>query len=103
MNERDPRDVAAIEDEARAKSEKRRQDEEQHARDVVKLMGETWGRRLVWRLLSEAGVFRLSFSSDALVMAFNEGGRNQGLRLVALLHQHCSTQYERMVTENRTA
>jgi len=103
MNERDPRDIAAIEDDARAKSERRRLDEEQHAKDLVKLMAETWGRRFVWRMLAEAGVFRLSFSSDALAMAFNEGGRNQGLRLVALLHQHCPQQYERMVTENRTA
>jgi hypothetical protein len=45
------------------------------------------GRRLMWRLLEMSGVFHSTFNCDALIMAFQEGKRNQGLMLLADINQ----------------
>lgn len=68
--------------------------------DLVWLMASKRGRRVMWRLLTNAGVYRLSYTpSDALQTAFNEGQRNSGLRLLALLQEHCREAYALMVQE----
>lgn len=67
--------------------------------DVTWLMGTRRGRRIVWRFLDRAGVFRLSFNTNALAMAFNEGSRNEGLRLLAQIHALCPERYPVMVKE----
>lgn len=47
--------------------------------DLAKIMGQPEGRRLVWRILSEAGVYALSFAGmDHAQTAFNEGKRSVG-------------------------
>lgn len=56
---------------------------QQELDDIEKQMKTRSGRRLMWRLLEMAGVFRSSFSTDASVMAFQEGKRNQGLVLLS--------------------
>lgn len=56
---------------------------EQEIGDLKKVMETPEGRRFIWRILGEAGVFRLSFvagSPDATF--FNEGARNNGLTLL---------------------
>ena len=67
--------------------------------DLKWLMSNKRGRRFVHRLLERSGVFRLSFDQNALRMAFNEGTRNEGLRLIAQLTEHCSERYIEMLTE----
>ena len=54
--------------------------------DLKWLMGSKRGRRIVWRFLDRAGVFRLSFNTNSMTMAFNEGNRNEGLRILAQIH-----------------
>lgn len=80
----DPLDQVQDETEARAKANRAvalaRQVEQE---DVSWLMGNKRGRRLVWRLLERAGVYRSSFSTDALTMAKSEGRRETGLALLA--------------------
>lgn len=78
-----------------------RQTEIEHD-DLRRLMSTIWGRRLMWRLLSEAGVFRLSFTGEAQGTAFNEGKRNYGLVQLNLINQVCPETYLTMVTENAT-
>lgn len=68
--------------------------------DIKWLMSSKRGRRVVWRLLDQAGVFRLSFNTNAMQMAFNEGNRNYGNRTLALLQTHCAELYPQMTKEN---
>lgn len=68
--------------------------------DTKWLMSSKRGRRIVWRLLDQAGVFRSSFNPTAMVMAFNEGNRNFGNRTLALIHQCCSELYPQMMKEH---
>lgn len=99
MSDHDPLDLR--------EQERARHDAEQLARnateieqgDVRWLMSSKRGRRIVWRLLDRAGVFRLSFNVDAMVMAFAEGNRNEGLHTLALLHDACPELYPVMLKE----
>lgn len=85
--------------------------EERHAADLRRskleaddwkwLMNQARGRRLVWRLLSKAGIYQSSFTGDALSTAFKEGERNMGLRINALLFEHCPSSCAKMLVEQR--
>jgi len=76
-----------------------RLDRETEASDIKWLMSNRRGRRVLWRLLDQAGVFRSSFSTTAMQMAFNEGFRNFGLRTLDLIHQTCPELYPQMMKE----
>lgn len=67
--------------------------------DIRRLMTSKWGRRFLWRLMDQAGVFRLSYSPDAMAMAFAEGSRNSGLRILTLIHTLCPEHYNAMLKE----
>ena len=69
--------------------------------DITWLMSGKRGRRIVKRLLVASGVWRLSFNTNAMTTAFNEGMRNQGLTLTAQLMNVCPAQYAEMITENQ--
>lgn len=75
---------------------------EQEIEDFKYLMSLVQGRRFMWRLLEDAGVFRTSFSTDALSTAFKEGWRNQGLKLINLINEHCPKQYQQMLREQKS-
>ncbi|MEC5161715.1 MULTISPECIES: Bbp19 family protein [unclassified Janthinobacterium] len=70
--------------------------------DMKWLMASKRGRRVVHRLLSQSGVFRLSFHTNALQMAFNEGNRNMGNALFALVTEHCTDRYAELLQEAKT-
>lgn len=67
--------------------------------DLKWLMGSKRGRRMVWRLLDQSRVFRLSFNTNSMTMAFNEGQRNFGNRTLAQIHALCPELYPVMVKE----
>lgn len=69
--------------------------------DAKWLMSNKRGRRFMARLLERAGVWRLSFNTNALTMAFNEGTRNEGLRLLAQITTHCPDRYTEMLKEGK--
>jgi hypothetical protein len=53
--------------------------------DLKWLMGDPRGRRIARRFLERSGVWRLSYSGEAINTAFREGERNVGLRLLGQL------------------
>jgi hypothetical protein len=69
--------------------------------DLKWLMSNKRGRRFVFRLLERAGVWRLSFNTNALTMAFNEGTRNEGLRLLDQIATHCPDRHTDMLKESK--
>lgn len=67
--------------------------------DVRWLMSSKRGRRFMWRLLEQAGIYRTTYVNSATQTAFLEGGRNFGLMLVADIHAGGLEQYTQMVAE----
>lgn len=95
-----PLDAAYDRTAALAEAEARRQFDAQTEVDDLKwLLSNKRGRRIAARILERAGVWRLSFSPNALTMAFNEGGRNVGLGLLAQITQHCPEKHIEILKE----
>lgn len=99
----DPFDLSAQADAKSQQDDAARLKRQIEVDDLKWLMGHRQGRRYVWRQLQNYGVFRLSFDSDPLVMAFKEGARNHGLKLLADIHEHCPERYAEMTREVRDA
>ncbi len=99
----DPTDLDGQRVNREAEATRRRLTSEVEALDVKWLMGSKRGRRIVWRLLEQAGVFRLSFNTNAMQMAFNEGNRNYGNRTLDLIHRTCADLYTEMLKESNDA
>ena len=95
----DPLDTEANEDDRKKREKLAQLAELREAEDIKWLMSSKRGRRIVNRLLQEAGVYRLSFHTNALQMSFNEGNRNTGLRLLAAITEHCPDRYAEMIEE----
>jgi hypothetical protein len=95
----DPTDLDGQErEQAEVRAEKRslRKTEDD---DFKWLMSSKRGRAIIWRLLDQAGVFRISFTPNALQMAFNEGNRNYGNKTLSMIHALCPELYPTMVKE----
>lgn len=77
---------------------------ENEKRDIVRQICSTEaGRRYLWTELSSAHIFHTSFvSTEALQMAFLEGERNQGLRLLNSVLLHAPEQFVLMMQEHNT-
>lgn len=95
----DPLDLRGQEREKAEKEVRSKLDRENEEADLKWLMGNKRGRRIVWRLLEQSGVFRLSFNTNSMTMAFNEGQRNYGNRILAMIHSICPELYPTMVKE----
>lgn len=96
---RDPTDTDSLEAELGRQNAKARQRTDQIATDIKWLMAHKQGRRIVWRYLSEAGVYRSSFVKGET--EFREGMRNMGLLILNDVHTHSPDRYVEMLTENR--
>ena len=101
MSNYDPLDLRGQERDKADRELRDRLDRENEEADIKWLMSSKRGRRTMWRLLDQAGVFRLSFNTNALTMAFSEGNRNNGLRLLSLIHTLCPELYPTMLKEQR--
>lgn len=78
MNDFDPLDLNGQERRRAEDDAKKRVLQANEEDDLKWLMGGKRGRRIVRRLLAQAGVNRISFSTNSMTMAFNEGQRNYG-------------------------
>lgn len=95
----DPFDLKQQELEYEARKLQGRFDRENEESDLKWLCATKRGRRIVWRLLEQSGVFRLSFDPNALKMAFAEGNRNYGNRILAMLQTVAPESYITMTKE----
>lgn len=103
MNHHDPFDLEAPERERAIRDERTRNAQRTEADDLKWMMSSKRGRRIIWRLLEQSGVYRLSFSQNAMTMAFNEGNRNFGLALLSKVHELSPESYSTMVQEQKNA
>lgn len=91
------------------RSQQRRHEEDERSRavaanlaaeDFKRLMSESWGRRVVWRMLEQAGVFRSSFTGNSETF-FREGARSMGLLIISQINEHAPELYQVMLMENQ--
>jgi len=55
--------------------------------DLRRMLKEPEGRRFIWKLLGEAGIFHSSFALNSNQTAFSEGRRSLGLDLLIDLNE----------------
>ena len=94
----DPLDLVGQDRSRQERDERDKHERRVEAEDIKWLMKGKQGRRIAWRLLEQAGVFRSSFTGNSETF-FREGMRNMGLMLLAQIHEHCPEQYTLMVQE----
>lgn len=68
--------------------------------DVVWLMSERAGRRIMYALLEEAGVYRGSYTGTQDTV-FNEGKRAVGLKYLGIVNSRCAEQFVLMLKEHQ--
>lgn len=78
-------------------------EQEQREADLHWLMDNAAGRRFVWRMLGETGLYQTSFAADPVVMGFNEGRRDVGRRLLSDVTTHEPDKYLTMIQEAQQA
>jgi len=83
-----------------ARREKEKLDALTETDDLLWLMADVRGRRITNRLLQASGVFRISFTGDNNVTNFNEGKRNEGIKMLVKLNAACPELVARMTREN---
>ena len=101
MSEYNPLDLKSQQKSKDNKKFVDRIDRQNEEADIKWLMSSKRGRRLVWRLLEQAGVFRSSFNTNAMGMSFSEGNRNYGLKLLDQVHTLCPELYPTMIKEQK--
>ena len=71
----------------------------QELNDIKQQMDTERGRKFMWRLLEISKVFTPTFAPDPLIMSFNEGTRNLGLKLFADIMEVAPKKYMVMTLE----
>jgi hypothetical protein len=99
MEDFDPLDTHQQDAQREAEAKRQKLARQQEVADFMWLMADQRGRRIVWRQLATAGVFLSSFDPTAMTMAFNEGRRSEGLRLLAQVMELCPDLYATMMKE----
>ena len=78
---------------------------EQRRSDFRWLMGDARGRRRTMSLLADMGLCRCAYDGavkdPALEMAFREGRKNLGYKLLSEIDRFCPESYFQMLKENR--
>jgi hypothetical protein len=73
-------------------------EKEQLAKELNYVLGDSRGVDFLRRVVGRCGVYRSSFSPDALVMSRAEGERNIGLWIISLVAGHENGQYTNAIT-----
>lgn len=102
-NQYDPTDLAGQHADKREAEARKRVQRQQEIGELKWLMSSPRGRRIMWRLLDLAGVYRISFDPNAMKMAFNEGNRNLGNQLLKEVMTLCPELFPVMLKEHEDA
>jgi hypothetical protein len=86
-------------DKVREKRRDAKLHEHEEGEALTVFMSSHIGRRWMYRTLEQCHMFTTSYSSSPIRMAFLEGERNIGLRLVADIMAHCPRRYAEMMQE----
>lgn len=97
MSEHDPLDLQGQEKQQTEAHDRIKLAALTEVEDIKWLMQSKRGRRIVHRILTRAGVGQISFNTNALLMAFAEGRRNEGNALLASVLEHCPDRYIDMI------
>lgn len=100
MTDFDPTDFDGLEEAANERQALASLRDRQEIEDLQAIMGDAAGRRFMWRLLGQTGVYRSSFTGEPHGTIFREGERNVGLRLLAIINRHCADEYAEMQKEH---
>lgn len=95
----DPTDLNAQARVAEAEEAVARERRRKELEDLRWLLGHPQGRRIISRLLDEAGVFRSSFNHSGSIMAFGEGKRHMGLFITSELLEASADGYMKVLKE----
>lgn len=95
----DPTDLNAQARDAEAEEVVARERRRKELDDLRWLLGHPQGRRIISRLLDEAGVFRSSFNHSGSLMAFSEGKRHMGLFITSELLEASADGYMKVLKE----
>jgi len=99
QNEKSP--DASNENEVNAIKEKNKTKAEVFKDDMLWLMGNVRGRRIVWLYLVKCHIFESSFDTNLSKTNFNEGERNIGLQLFNDVMSNAEELYMKMAKENK--
>lgn len=99
MGDYDPTDLDGIQHDADLQRRAAKLAIENEDADFVWLMAGPKGRRVVRRLLELTGVFRTSFSANAMQMAQQEGRKQAGYWLLDQIQRLCPDDYHTMMQE----
>jgi hypothetical protein len=102
MSNYDPIDMRGRELEKRDAEARDRNARKVEIADIKWLMSSPRGRRIVWRLLKMARTFQISFNTNAMQMAFNEGNRNLGNQLLDEVMELCPDVFPVMQKEQQS-
>ena len=97
----EPTDLRRQERDAEAEEAVVREARRKELEDLRWLLGHPQGRRIITRLLDEAGLYRTSFNHSGSVMAFNEGKRHLALFLTAELMEASTEGFMKVLKEYR--
>ncbi|MGE0745289.1 MAG: hypothetical protein AB7K86_08580 [Rhodospirillales bacterium] len=85
----------------RPQSDEQRLADTQQRDDWQWLMGDPRGRRLMWGVLAEAGIYLQTFTGELGTSAFNEGRRSMGLQMMDRMIRHAPDAWTQMHAEHR--
>lgn len=100
MSDIEPIDLQALERARALNEEEQKLDRLLEIDDFKFVMEDKRGRRFLWRLLAQCGVFRSSYTGNNETF-FREGQRNIGLAYMALIHEACPEKYSLMLKEQK--
>lgn len=94
-----PLDTFDADDQTQAEQARVKRKAQRDVGDLQWLMAHKQGRRIAYKLLADAGVFRNPFNHSGSITAFNCGQMNVGQRFMAAITESSPEAYMQMLKE----